>query len=297
MISQQLIDYIKQQTQLGKSREQISQELIAGGWQAQDVEQGFASLTSVMPASTSTELPKARQIFDEAWAIYKNRLKTLIAIGLIPLAGYALLLVLATAVSVMSKGFLKESTASIQPWIIAGAILFIIAIIPLIYIGLWATVAQLFAIKDQTEGIGWKEAFKRSRSKIWVFFGTSLLTGLAVLGGTILLIVPGIIFALWFSQSPYVVVEENLANASALKRSKYYVKGRLGQVFGKLFYIGIITFGLYIILVVILAVLDAVLGLKSEYTSWISNIFSLIWTPMATVYTYQLYKHLKATRP
>jgi len=296
MVNQQLLDYIKQQTQTGKSREEITSALLAAGWQASDVEQAFTNPSGV-PMPAASEIPKSRQILKESWAIYKNRFKTLIAIILIPTAGYLLLILLGILLTAVATGFLKQSAVSIQPWKIAGIILGIIAIIFLIYLYIWATVAQLFAIKDQAQAIGWKEAYKRSKPKIGPFFSTSILNGLAVLGGTILFIVPGIIFGLWFSQSPYVVVEEGLANTAALKRSKYYVKGRIGQIFGKLFYIGIITLGLYIGLSIILAIFGSLIGIKYNYISWISNIFSLVWTPLVTVYSYQLYKYCKATRP
>lgn len=299
MVTQQLLDYIKQQTQMGKTQAEITQALLGQGWQESDVNQAFAGASSQggIPLPINAELPKARQILNEAWVIYRNRFKTLVAITLIPTAGYLLFILLGIIVTAVSVGVLKESTVSIQPWIIAGIIFSIVVIITLVYFYVWATVAQLYAIKDQAEGIGWKEAYKRSRPKINPFFSTGLLSGLAVLGGFILFIIPGVIFALWFSQSPYVVVEEGLSNTSALKRSKYYVQGRWSQIFGKLFYMGAITLLLYIALAIVLAILASIFGLRPENTSWISNVFSVIWTPLVTVYGYLLYKYARATRP
>lgn len=49
MANQQLLDFIKQQMQPGISREQIKSSLMANGWQAQDIEEGFNSLN--LPAS------------------------------------------------------------------------------------------------------------------------------------------------------------------------------------------------------------------------------------------------------
>lgn len=50
MVNQQLLDYIKQQSQQGISKEQIKSSLMANGWQAQDIEEAFNS--SVLPAQT-----------------------------------------------------------------------------------------------------------------------------------------------------------------------------------------------------------------------------------------------------
>jgi len=44
MANQQLLDYIKQQTQQGITSEQIKQSLLANGWQASDVEMAFSDL-------------------------------------------------------------------------------------------------------------------------------------------------------------------------------------------------------------------------------------------------------------
>jgi hypothetical protein len=158
-------------------------------------------------------------------------------------------------------------------------------------------VDELVAIKDQAEGIGFQEAFKRSQVKIGAFFVISFLTGLAVFGGLLLLIIPGIIFALWFSQAPYIYIEQGIEGTDALKKSKYYVKGRTGQIFGKMFYIGIITFALNILVWIGIGIITAIAKIQPQYISWLNNIFSLLWTPMVTVYCYQLYKYVKASRP
>lgn len=44
MVNQQLLDYIKQQTQQGINSEQIKQSLLANGWQASDIEAAFNEL-------------------------------------------------------------------------------------------------------------------------------------------------------------------------------------------------------------------------------------------------------------
>lgn len=296
MVNQQLLDYIHQQTQLGKNKEEITSALLAAGWKSEDVTQAFAKegQTSAVPMPVAAEFPKAGKVLSEAWAIYKTRFKTLIAISVIPLLAYVIIgLVVAGGAVILSLLHISVGGLSLIA-VVLVAIVFLIAII---YLAVWGSVAGLFAIKDSAEAIGWKESFKRSKPYINPFFSTGLLSGLAVFGGVLLLIIPGIIFALWFSQSPYVVIEEGLQNRAALKRSKYYVKGRLGLIFGKLFYMGIITVGISILIGIVFGLFDSILGIKPAYTSWINNVFSLFWTPLVTVYGYLIYKHAKATRP
>ena len=69
-----------------------------------------------------------------------------------------------------------------------------------------------------------------ARPLIAPIFVVSLLTGLACLAGLIVLI-PGIVFAIWFSLSPVVVVNEGLTGTDAMKRSKAIVSGNGFRLF------------------------------------------------------------------
>ncbi|MEX0896032.1 MAG: hypothetical protein WDZ94_03770 [Patescibacteria group bacterium] len=46
MVNQQVLEYIKEQSQQGLSREQIKSSLVANGWQDQDAEEALSSLTT-----------------------------------------------------------------------------------------------------------------------------------------------------------------------------------------------------------------------------------------------------------
>ena len=62
----------------------------------------------------------------------------------------------------------------------------------------------------------------------------SILTGLAVLGGLLLFIVPGIIFSVWFAFSFYVVVLDGKEGTEAMRESKKLVEGRWFDTFLRL---------------------------------------------------------------
>ena len=64
----------------------------------------------------------------------------------------------------------------------------------------------------------------------WKYVGTAILTALVVVIGLILLIVPGIIFALMFMFGYYFVIDKNLGPIEALKSSKRITKGHLGKL-------------------------------------------------------------------
>jgi len=60
MINQQLLDFIKSQLQLGLNKEKITRDLLANGWTAQDIEEGFNTIaipTPSIPTKPNTAIP------------------------------------------------------------------------------------------------------------------------------------------------------------------------------------------------------------------------------------------------
>lgn len=86
-----------------------------------------------------------------------------------------------------------------------------------------------------------KEAYKAVLPKIWVLIGAGILIGLIVMFGFMILVVPGIIFGLWFALSTQVIVLENEGVTGGMSRSRNLVKGNLGKVFAVGFLAGIIA--------------------------------------------------------
>jgi hypothetical protein len=68
--------------------------------------------------------------------------------------------------------------------------------------------------------------------KAMPLLGASVLIGLVVFLGFLLLIVPGIIFASWFSLTFFVMFDENLGAIASMKRSKELVSGHILEIIG-----------------------------------------------------------------
>lgn len=291
MITQQLLDYIHSQQAAGKSMDEIRGALQAAGWQHEHIEEGLRAVQSGQTAAPSAPgaeggIPKASEILKEAWALYKRMFGTLAGLTAIPIVGFFIIGIGVGLGGLMNgKGEFNFNNPLVTG---IGGVLFLIMLI----ISLWATIAELVAIRDRHESIGIGEAFARSRKFLLPFILTALLVSLAVIGGIILLIIPGIIFALWFSQTSYIVVSENLSGAEAMKRSKAYVKGRIGVIFGKLFYVGLITIAISIAA----SIVGAVLG-NQIISSIINQIVNVLWSPVIAIFGFLLYEHIKRTRP
>lgn len=52
MINQQLVDFIKQQLQVGSTKEKITSQLLVNGWTTQDIEEGFSAIVPPTPTTT-----------------------------------------------------------------------------------------------------------------------------------------------------------------------------------------------------------------------------------------------------
>ncbi len=123
----------------------------------------------------------------------------------------------------------------------------------------------------------WHEIFSRAKSIIWV----NILTFLAILGGYILLLIPGLIFSIWFNFSIFILLQEKLLGRAALKRSKALVKGYFWPLVFRIFILTLILFGASVCFSLV-PFLGDLLGLA----------FSLFAVPFMYIYLYLIYKNL-----
>ncbi|WP_437223407.1 hypothetical protein SH661x_003205 [Planctomicrobium sp. SH661] len=99
-----------------------------------------------------------------------------------------------------------------------------VVVVPLANAAVTYAVAERYLGRTVSAG----QAIRVGLGKIGPLIWTSILMGLAILGGLILLIIPGILFAIWFGLSQNVVVLENLSGSKALSRSKQLVRPYMG---------------------------------------------------------------------
>lgn len=88
-----------------------------------------------------------------------------------------------------------------------------------------------FALKahDDVEHTGFENLWHPH--SFWKYVGTKILTGIIVIIGLILLIVPGIIAALALLFATYLVVDRNLGPIEAMKESARMTKGHRWNLF------------------------------------------------------------------
>ncbi len=142
---------------------------------------------------------------------------------------------------------LKEAKAHMKPmrWKIIGQYAIISLLIPIVlYIALGklagiASLVTAFMLSDLALGYAegrvfhFGDLFDRYTFKTFFYFCIAvLLVALSIFGGFILLIVPGIVFAVRLSFVKLIAVDKKLSPMAALKESKRITKGYRWKVLG-----------------------------------------------------------------
>lgn len=104
-----------------------------------------------------------------------------------------------------------------------------------------ALIVAAHKVSDGQE-IGILESYALSFSLFWRFIWTSLLYILIVLGGAILLIIPGIIWGIRYVFAPYAVICEGISGKEALSRSEILTEGRFWSIFWREIVFGFLFF-------------------------------------------------------
>jgi len=147
---------------------------------------------------------------------------------------------------------------------------------------------MLAMVNKGPKNITIKEALKEARPFVWKYLWTEVLGGIIILGGLILLVVPGIIWAVSFSMTCWIVLLEGKTNWTALKASKELVKGYWWPVFGR----GLLILCLSILLSIITSPFDRSAGGQSKYNI-VRSIVDIVATPFTVAYLYNMYKSLR----
>ncbi len=120
-----------------------------------------------------------------------------------------------------------------SPSLYVFIIIFILLSI-LIKIGL----VKLFLKVVDGQHTSWKEIFKHTEL-FFVYLGTSLLFGLGIAAGLVLLIIPGIYVLFTYMFAPIIVIDQKISIRNAFKKSKEMTKGVKWKLLGFLLVLGL----------------------------------------------------------
>ncbi len=201
------------------------------------------------------------------WQTFKSRPWVFILAGIVLLVVQILMNILAGAVEFLDP----EST----PYLIASIVVFLITFIVSVLAEI-GTINFFLKAHDNVSTVAVKNLWFPHR--VWQYLVVSILGGLMILGGLVLLIVPGIILALALSFTLYLVVDQGLGIRASIKRSFELTKGNRW----KLFLLGLALMGL-----IILGFLALVVGL----------IVAIPVTYLASIHAYRVLSGTNAPTP
>lgn len=295
MINEELLRWMREQVAGGATKGEIRAALLGKGWQEKDVEEALATMEGskgpLLPGAEGQgggRIPGVMALFRESWDLYRNQAFTLMGIMLLP----AIVLVTMSLFGIGSMAaalpFISQSLGArvIGTFVLLGAVV----LVSLLIQG-WSQIALIYTLSNAHESVSILDAYKKTTSKLLSYWWVTILSTLIVLGGVAFFIIPGLIFAVWFALSRYVVVTESKTGIAALVRSHEYIKGQVGAIFWRFLCIAVLVLVLSMAVSFVSSALDSVVGV--DVGKFMSTVLII---PFAAAYSYLVFSHARAVR-
>ena len=137
-----------------------------------------------------------------------------------------------------------------------------------------------------------REAYRWGRRQWARVFGNRWLAGMAFLGGLLLLVFPGLMFAVWFSLVDPIVTIEGDQQPHVLRRSRELTKGRRWMLLGS----GVVFFAFFLLGVFIAALPAALLDLDHWLLSAATDSLLEVWYQNLHIMLLLAYLSLRASQ-
>jgi hypothetical protein len=238
-------------------------------------------------------LPGINELLSEAWKVFTIRFKSLLATYLWQIVLFLLAIVPAAILLIAgyALGYRSLEDLGAVEWVVM-VLVGLFTMIALVYVQIWTQVALIVNILKRDTGVTYKESYKQGRLFVGPYFWTSFLTAVLVLGGLVLLIVPGILLALWTIFASVIVVAENRKGMDAIVASREYMRGLAGKIIGRIIIVGLVCFAVFFGATAIISVIP----MDENILNLISQI---LWIPLEifmSVYFVLLYEKVKAIK-
>jgi len=176
----------------------------------------------------------ASQIISESWKIYKANFSSVTFLAL------AAALVQVGLSLILTYGFGADEKNFIPNFLVA----ILAAVAELI-----AMMAIAYLVKTRIEGgrAGFGDSINAATARLWPLVTTDFIRVIFTIGLLFLLIIPGIIYGVYWTFAAYAVLFCGKSNMEALRYSKSMVEGRWGGVFWRSLGIGLVVGAVYLL--------------------------------------------------
>jgi hypothetical protein len=176
-----------------------------------------------------------------------------------------------------------------------------------LFLGVLVSVGLLSTSLSKSK-FSFKELMENGKSRYWKFFGFSVVIFVFVLLLTLLLIIPGIIFGVYWIFAACIFLDKKETIKKSLKKSKEMVKGRWWKTFGFYLLFGLILIGFSIVISIVNAPSAAImmfhilngtefgigLLITNSVLSMVYNfLVSLIGVPLSVLFVKNFYFEMK----
>jgi len=242
------------------------------------------------------KLPRIQALFTASWESYKVRAGQLALIMLLSMAvilcgmfAGAIVLAVGLGIAALGSGVAGGETGFVPGLMAAAPLPVILAIlvgvlvvsIVSVYINIMLLLA---AIEKPGQSIS--DLARKSKPFFLPMVVASLLSGLVIYGGMII-IVPGIFFAIALSFVSYVILTENVRGFAALQRSRELVRGYWWAVLGRVLLLGV---SWMVVSFVVTEILSRTHLVSLQFIWSLAGVF--IFSPFAIMYSTEIWRQL-----
>jgi hypothetical protein len=207
-------------------------------------------------------------VLGRAWRLFTGNILFFAAV---PVVSYVIIYIAAMAF-ILTFAFLGWASNTVAITVV-GIVLGILLFVGLYMVGEAVVLLGAFQrLRGQPLRVA--EAVRRAFTRFFPLIGLSILFGLAIMLGMVLLIVPGVILLCMWAVVVPVCIVEGLGPTASLSRSSELTKGYRWQIFGLLLLLFIINW-------IGSIVIQLILGLAS---STLASIGGFIWLVAWTAY-------------
>ncbi len=231
------------------------------------------------------------EVFKKSWQVYQANFSVFLTVTIWLIIPALLVGALNYVDARLGRAFLNYS---VPIYLILSALSYLLT--------LWVSVVLIRLIFNSLnhQPVKRRSLFQNAWRDTPGYFWVSLLVGLISFLGTLLVIIPGLIFTVWFFFSSTIFVLEGAKGTAALMASKKLVQNKFWPVLWQL----IVTFGLYFLILIVLIGLPAYLlrysGLSLEQNgqiNWLLDLWSrlliMLTLPLPKGFAVILYQELK----
>jgi hypothetical protein len=230
------------------------------------------------------------EILSTAFQLYQRHWRTLLAIAAVVVVPFTLLQYLLgdqlrTRGEVTSNGVVETATWAVG---IAGLVAALAGVV--MFLVLTGAITRAVAAEVAGEDPGVEQSYRFGFHRFWSVLLVSVLVGLAIIGGLIVFIIPGIYIGVRLAVSIETLVVEGRRGTQAMGRSWELVGGHWWHAFGTLVVAGLLT-----------GVVNAVITAPFGNTGWFvqavaAAVATVVTLPYGVLVGVLLYLDLRARK-